>query len=48
MTYTSHFVDLDISKSSFEICLLPVGVSASFANSTEGIADCLALLRSFE
>ena len=48
MTYTSRFVGLDISKSSFDICLLPDGVRASFANSPEGIADCLALLHSFE
>ncbi|MCV6547949.1 MAG: IS110 family transposase [Cohaesibacter sp.] len=48
MTYTSRFVGLDISKSSFDICLLPDCVSASFANSPKGIVDCLALLHSFE
>lgn len=30
------------------MCLLPDGVSASCANSPQGIVDCLALLNSFE
>jgi transposase len=48
MTYTSRFVGIDISKSSFDICLLPDQASATFANTAEGIADFLAFLAPLE
>jgi len=47
MTDTTRFVGIDISKSSFDICILPDGRSASFANSAEGIADFLVFIEPF-
>lgn len=44
MTYTSHFVGIDISKSSFDICLLPEDRSATFANTAAGIAAFIAFV----
>ncbi|WP_457585553.1 IS110 family RNA-guided transposase [Ensifer canadensis] len=44
MTYTSRFVGIDISKSSFDICILPEGRMASFANTAAGIAAFIALV----
>jgi transposase len=44
MTYTSHFVGIDISKSSFDICLLPEDRSATFANTAAGIAEFIAFI----
>ncbi|KZK89243.1 Transposase [Pseudovibrio sp. W64] len=48
MTYTSCFVGIDISKSSFDVCVLPERQYRSFANSAKGIADFLAFLSSYE
>ena len=48
MTYTTRFVGIDISKSTLDICVLPDGQSASFANSAVGIADLLVFLSAFE
>ncbi|WP_075701366.1 IS110 family transposase [Pseudovibrio brasiliensis] len=47
MAYTSFFVGIDISKSSFDVCILPEGQCRSFANNSEGIADFLAFLDSY-
>ena len=47
MTDTTRFVGIDISKSSFDVCVLPDGRSASFANSAEGIADFLVFIEPF-
>lgn len=44
MTYTSRFIGIDISKSSFDICILPEERFASFANDGAGIALFMALL----
>ena len=44
MTDITRFVGIDISKSSFNVCVLPDGRSASFANSAEGIADFLVFI----
>ncbi|MEJ5021565.1 IS110 family transposase [Ochrobactrum vermis] len=44
MTDITRFVGIDISKSSFDVCVLPDGRSASFANSVEGIADFLVFI----
>ena len=44
MTHTSHFIGIDISKSSFDICVLPEVNSASFSNDACGIAQFLAFL----
>lgn len=44
MTHTSCFVGIDISKSSFDICILPERQVASFANTAEGIAEFIALM----
>ena len=44
MTHTSRFVGIDISKSSFDICILPERQVASFANTAEGIAEFIALM----
>ncbi|KJS20392.1 MAG: transposase [Hoeflea sp. BRH_c9] len=44
MTYTSRFVGIDISKSSFDICVLPEARFESFANDGVGIARFLAFL----
>lgn len=48
MTYTSRFVGIDISKSSFDVCVLPDGKTARFANDAAGIADFLAFAAPFE
>jgi len=47
MSYTSRFVGIDISKSSFDICILPEKQSARFANTAEGIAAFIAFLAPF-
>jgi transposase len=44
VTYTSRFVGIDISKSAFDICVLPDGRSARFANTAAGIADFIAFI----
>ena len=44
MSYTSRFVGIDISKSSFDICILPDSRSASFANTAAGVARFLAFV----
>lgn len=48
MSYTSRFVGIDISKLSFDICLLPGDRSATFANTAAGVADFIAFLAHFE
>lgn len=48
MSYTSHFVGIDISKSSFDICILPEKKTASFKNTPDGIAAFLTLLAPLE
>lgn len=48
MTYTSRFVGIDISKSSFDICILPDGRLASFANTAAGIARFMAFVAPFD
>lgn len=48
MTYTTRFVGIDISKSSFDVCLLPDEEQASFPNTSEGVAAFLAFLAPFE
>lgn len=48
MTYISRFVGIDISKSSFDICLLPEEQSVTFANTAQGIAAFITFLVSFE
>lgn len=47
MSDTTRFVGIDISKSSFDVCVLPDDRSASFANSPEGIADFLVFIERF-
>jgi transposase len=44
VSHTSRFVGIDISKSSFDICILPERQVASFANTAEGIAGFIALM----
>lgn len=44
MSHTSHFVGIDISKSSFDICILPDGRSVRFANTAAGVADFIACI----
>lgn len=44
MTYTNRFIGIDISKSSFDICVLPEITSASFSNDACGIAQFLAFV----
>ena len=44
MSHTSRFVGIDISKSSFDICILPERQVATFANTAEGIAEFIALM----
>lgn len=44
MTYTSRFIGIDISKSSFDICVLPDRHSASFSNDAGGIARFIAFI----
>ena len=48
MTYTSRFVGIDISKSSFDICVLPEAGFATFANDQAGIAQFVAFLARFD
>ncbi|MDQ1199369.1 hypothetical protein [Agrobacterium sp. SORGH_AS 787] len=38
MTYTRRSVGIDISKSSFDVCVLPEERFANFANDAAGIA----------
>ncbi|MBB3945610.1 transposase [Rhizobium skierniewicense] len=44
MSYTNRFIGIDISKSSFDICVLPENNSASFSNDVCGIARFLAFV----
>ncbi|WP_313617352.1 transposase [Agrobacterium sp.] len=44
MTYTNRFIGIDISKSLFDICVLPEINSASFPNDACGIAQFLAFI----
>jgi transposase len=44
MTYTSCFIGIDISKSSFDVCLLPQMHLQSFINDAGGIASFIAFL----
>lgn len=44
MTHASRFIGIDISKSSFDICILPDRQVASFANTAEGICTFIALM----
>lgn len=48
MSYTNRFIGIDISKSSFDICILPEKKTVSFSNTSDGIAAFLALLAPFE
>ncbi|MBO0664575.1 IS110 family transposase [Jiella sp. MQZ9-1] len=48
MTYTTRFVGIDISKSSFDVCLLPGEEQARFPNTSEGISAFLAFLAPFD
>ncbi len=48
MSYTSHFVGIDISKSSFDICILLEQQSVASANTAQGIAAFLAFLAPVE
>ena len=47
MSYTSRFVGIDISKSSFDIWILPDRQLAAFANTAEGICAFIALMADF-
>ena len=47
MTHASRFVGIDISKSSFDICILPERQLAAFANTAEGICAFIALMADF-
>ncbi|MFC4349499.1 IS110 family transposase [Kordiimonas lipolytica] len=42
MTYTTRSIGIDISKSSFDVCLLPEGEADTFTNNTSGIAKFLS------
>lgn len=44
MSYTKRFVGIDVSKSSFDICILPDNRSASFGNTPAGIARFIAFV----
>ncbi|UDF30272.1 UNVERIFIED_ORG: IS110 family transposase (plasmid) [Roseateles sp. XES5] len=44
MSHASRFVGIDISKSSFDICILPERQVATFANTAEGICTFIALM----
>jgi len=44
VSHTSRFVGIDISKSSFDICILPDRQMATFANTAEGICTFIALM----
>ncbi|SEH82074.1 hypothetical protein SAMN05216228_100983 [Rhizobium tibeticum] len=48
MSYTGRFVGIDISKSSFDICILPEQQSLTFANTAAGIAAFIAFLAPVE
>jgi transposase len=48
MSYTSRFVGIDISKFSFDICILPDNRSASFPNTTAGIAKFVSVVASLD
>lgn len=48
MTYTTRFVGIDISKSTFDICLLPENRTKTFANTPSGIASFLGWLAGYE
>ena len=48
MSYTKRFVGIDISKSSFDICILPDNRTASFANTPTGIARFIAFVAELE
>lgn len=48
MPYTSRFIGIDISKSSFDICVLPEGQVAHFANTAAGIADFISFVARLE
>ncbi|SDU47688.1 IS110 family transposase [Stappia sp. ES.058] len=48
MPYANRFVGIDISKSSFDLCILPDEEHATFANTDEGIGAFLALLGRFK
>lgn len=48
MSYTSRFVGIDISKSSFDIWILPDNRSASFPNTTAGIARFISIVASLD
>lgn len=48
VAYTSCFVGIDISKSSFDVCVLPEAHFRTFANSAEGIAGFLDFLACYE
>ena len=48
MTYTSRFVGIDISKSSFDVCVLPEERFANFANDAAGIARFVTFLAQWE
>lgn len=47
MPYASRFVGIDISKSSFDVCVLPDEEHATFANTDEGIGAFLGFLGRF-
>ena len=44
MSHTSRSVGIDISKSSFDICILPEGQVARFANTADGIAEFIVFM----
>lgn len=44
MPHTNRFIGIDISKSSFDICVLPENNSVSFSNDACGIAQFLAFV----
>jgi len=48
MFYTSRFVGIDISKSSFDIWIVPDNRSASFPNTTAGIARFISVVASLD
>lgn len=48
MSYTKRFVGIDISKMSFDLCVLPDGETACFANTASGIAAFMAFISPME
>jgi transposase len=48
MSHASRFVGIDISKSSFDICILPDRQAATFANTAEGIAGFITFLNQMD